>query len=47
MRFSKFKCKFSLLAHSNPHYQYKMGDKRIEHSPVEKDLGAVVDGRWT
>ena len=27
------------------HYQYKLGDKRIEHSPVEKDLGVQVDGK--
>ena len=27
----------------SPHYQYKLGDERIEHSPVEKDLGVLVD----
>ena len=33
------------LGHSNSHYQYKVGDVRIEHSPVEKDLELVVDGK--
>ena len=35
----KAKCKVSHLSRGNSHYPYKMGDKRIEHSPVQKDLG--------
>jgi len=32
-------CKGLHWGHDNPHYQYKMGDVRTEHSPAEKDLG--------
>jgi len=27
------------------HYQYKLGDRRTEHSLSEKDLGVLVDGK--
>ncbi len=39
MRFNKAKCKVWHLGHCNPHYQYKLGDVRIEHSPADKNLG--------
>ena len=39
------KCTVLHLGHSNSHHQYKLGGVRIEHSPVEKDLELVVDGK--
>eukprot|EP00076_Gallus_gallus_P034794 XP_025000332.1 uncharacterized protein LOC112530480 [Gallus gallus] len=45
MRFNKYKYKILHLGHSNPHYQYKLGDKRIEHSPAKKDSRVLVDGK--
>ena len=39
MRFNRAKCKVLHLGYGNPHYQYKLGDVRMEHSPAEKDLG--------
>ena len=45
MRFNRSKCKVLHLDHGNPHYQYKLGDVRMEHSPAEKDLGVLMNGR--
>ena len=45
MRFYKSTCKVLRVARGNIHYQYKLGDERIESSPAEKDLGVTVDGK--
>jgi len=45
MSFNKSKCKALHLCRGNSHYHYKLGDERIEHSPGEKDLGVIVDGK--
>ena len=42
MRFNKSKCKVLHRGGGNPHYQFKPGDKRIEHSPAKKNLGVLV-----
>jgi len=45
MRFNKSKCKVLCMGHGNSCYQYKPGDVGTEHSPAEKDLGILVDGK--
>jgi len=43
MKFNKAKCKVLHLDHVSLHCQYKLKDKRINHSLVEKDLVVLVD----
>jgi len=45
MSFNTAKCKVLHLGQGNPHYQYKLGVERIEHSPLEKNLRVLVDGK--
>ena len=45
MRFNKSKCKVLHLGQDSPHYQYKLEAEKIEHSPVEKDLGGTSGGK--
>ncbi|GAB0209614.1 hypothetical protein GRJ2_003427100 [Grus japonensis] len=45
MKFDKSKCRILHLGRGNPGYTCKLGDKRLESSPMERDLGVWVDGK--
>lgn len=44
-RFHEAKCKVLPVVWGTPWYQHRLGDDGMERSPVEKDLGILVDKR--
>ncbi|KAJ7406600.1 hypothetical protein WISP_132887 [Willisornis vidua] len=47
MKLNKGKYRVLLLGRNNPRYQYSMGADLLESSSVEKDLGVLVDNKWS
>jgi len=44
VKFNKSKCQILHQGQGNSDYTYKLGDKRLETSLTERDLGVWVDG---
>ena len=47
MRFDRSKCRFLHLSQGKLCYQYRLASIRMEHNPIGRDLGVLVDGSWT
>ena len=45
MRFNRVKCKVWHLDCGNFHYQHRLGDIRMDHSPTKNNSGVLVDDK--
>lgn len=45
MKVNKNKCHILHLGLGNPVHMYGLGNERLESSPMESDVGVVVDGK--
>lgn len=45
MKLKKSKCQMLYQGKVNPRFTYKLGVKRLENSPKERNLGILIDAK--